>query len=159
TGMMASNGILGALAARERTGKGQRVEVALFDVATTMVGFHAMNVLLTNVEPRRIGNNSFDTAPMGVFYAVDGPFYLAVANDRLFERLSRDVLGRAELNTSAKFATNADRNANREELFATLNGIFGQATREHWLAKMRDAGVPASAVRTLVDAFSSSEMA
>jgi formyl-CoA transferase len=159
TGMMASNGVLGALAARERTGKGQRVEVALFDVATTMVGFHGMNVLLTNVEPRRIGNNSFDTAPMGVFYASDGPFYLAVANDRLFERLSRDVLGRPELNTSAKFATNADRNANREELFATLNGIFDQATRDHWLTRMRDAGVPAGAVRTLVDAFSSPEMA
>lgn len=159
TGMMASNGVLGALAARERTGKGQRVEVALFDVATTMVGFHGMNVLLTNVEPRRIGNNSFDTAPMGVFYAADGPFYLAVANDRLFERLSRDVLGRPELNASAKFATNADRNDNRDELFATLNGIFGKEPRDHWLARMRDAGVPAGAVRTLVDAFSSPEMA
>lgn len=159
TGMMASNAVLGALAARTRTGKGQRVEVALFDVATTMVGFHGMNVLLTNVEPRRIGNNSFDTAPMGVFYAADGPFYLAVANDRLFERLARDVLGRPELNGSAKFRTNADRNANRDELFATLNGIFGKESRDHWLARMRDAGVPAGAVRTLVDAFSSPEMA
>ncbi|HTE35524.1 MAG TPA: CoA transferase, partial [Reyranella sp.] len=84
TGMTACNGVLAALAARARDGKGQKVEVALFDVATTMVGFHAMNVLLTNVEPRRIGNNSFDTAPMGVFNAADGPFYLAVANDRLF---------------------------------------------------------------------------
>ena len=159
TGMMASNGILGALAARSRTGKGQRVEVALFDVATTMVGFHGMNVLLTNVEPRRIGNNSFDTAPMGVFYASDGPFYLAVANDRLFERLCRDVLGRPDLHASAAFATNADRNAHRDDLFAALNAIFGQATREHWLAKMRQAGVPAGAVRTLVDAFASPEMA
>lgn len=158
TGMMACNGVLAALSARQRTGKGQRVDIALFDVATTMVGYHAMNALLTNVEPRRIGNNSFDTAPMGVFAAADGPFYLAVANDRLFERLSRDVLDRPELNTSAKFATNADRNAHRDELFATLNGIFGGAPRDHWLAKMRKAGVPAGAVRTLVDALSSPEM-
>jgi formyl-CoA transferase len=158
TGMMASNAVLAALAARQRTGKGQRVEVALFDVATTVVGYHAMNVLLTNVEPRRIGNNSFDTAPMGVFHAADGPFYLAVANDRLFERLSRDVLDRAELNTDPKYATNADRNAHRDELFATLNGIFGKSSRDHWLSRMREAGVPAGAVRTLVDAFSSPEM-
>jgi crotonobetainyl-CoA:carnitine CoA-transferase CaiB-like acyl-CoA transferase len=158
TGMMASNAVLAALAARQRTGKGQRVEVALFDVATTVVGYHAMNVLLTNVEPRRIGNNSFDTAPMGVFYAADGPFYLAVANDRLFERLARAVLERAELNTDPRYATNADRNAHRDELFATLNGIFGKSSRDHWLARMRDAGVPAGAVRTLVDAFASPEM-
>jgi crotonobetainyl-CoA:carnitine CoA-transferase CaiB-like acyl-CoA transferase len=159
TGMMASNGVLAALMARERDGKGQKVEVALFDVATTMVGYHAMNFLLTNVEPRRIGNNSFDTAPMGVFYAADGPFYLAVANDRLFERLARDVLGRPELAADKRFVTNADRNANREALFETLNGIFGDDGREHWLAVMRKAGVPAGAVRTLTSAFSSAEMA
>jgi crotonobetainyl-CoA:carnitine CoA-transferase CaiB-like acyl-CoA transferase len=159
TGMMASNAVLAALAALARDGKGQKVEVALFDVATTMVGFHAMNFLLTNVEPRRIGNNSFDTAPMGVFHAADGPFYLAVANDRLFERLARDVLGQPGLAADKRFVTNADRNAHREVLFETLNGIFGKDDREHWLAIMRKAGVPAGAVRTLTSAFSSAEMA
>jgi formyl-CoA transferase len=159
TGMMASNAVLAALAARTRDGKGQKVEIALFDVATTMVGFHAMNVLLTNVEPRRIGNNSFDTAPMGVFYAADGPFYLAVANDRLFERLARDVLARPDLATDDRFATNADRNANRDELFKTLNDMLGKGNREHWLTEMRKAGVPAGAVRTLTNALSSAEMA
>jgi formyl-CoA transferase len=159
TGMMASNAVLAALAARTRDGKGQKVEIALFDVATTMVGFHAMNVLLTNVEPRRIGNNSFDTAPMGVFYAADGPFYLAVANDRLFERLARDVLARPDLAAYDRFATNADRNANRDELFTTLNDMFAKGNREHWLTEMRKAGVPAGAVRTLTNALSSAEMA
>jgi len=158
TGMTACNGILAALAARARDGNGQKVEVALFDVATTMVGYHAMNALLTNIEPRRIGNNSFDTAPMGVFYAADGPFYLAVANDRLFERLARDVLARPDLAENAKFVTNADRNANRDALFAALNEIFGTADRDHWLAEMRKAGVPAGAVRTLTNAFASPEM-
>ena len=158
TGMTACNGVLAALAARARDGKGQKVEVALFDVATTMVGFHAMNVLLTNIEPRRIGNNSFDTAPMGVFNAADGPFYLAVANDRLFERLARDVLGRPDLVANPKFTTNADRNAHRDDLFASLNEVFGKEDREHWLARMRKAGVPAGAVRTLTNAFASPEM-
>ncbi|MBS0222048.1 MAG: CoA transferase [Proteobacteria bacterium] len=159
TGMMACNGILAALAARSRDGVGQKVEIALFDVATTMVGYHAMNALLTNIEPRRIGNNSFDTAPMGVFYAADGPFYLAVANDRLFERLARDVLARPDLPADRRFATNADRNAHRDELFALLNGLFGSKGREHWLARMREEGVPAGAVRTLCEAFASKEMA
>jgi crotonobetainyl-CoA:carnitine CoA-transferase CaiB-like acyl-CoA transferase len=159
TGMMASNGVLAALAARERQGKGQRVEVALFDVATTMLGFHAMNYLLTDTVPRRFGNNSFDTAPMGVFKAADGPLYLAVANDRLFRRLAVDVLNRPDLATLPTFATNADRIVNRDALFAILNEIFANERREHWLAKLHASGVPAGAVRTLPEAFAAQEMA
>ena len=159
TGMMASNAVLAALAARERQGKGQRLEIALFDVATTMLGFHAMNYLLTDVAPRRFGNNSFDTAPMGVFMAADGPLYLACANDRLYRRLASDVLGRPDLAAEATFATNRDRVLHRDVLFAELNGIFATDNREHWLGKLRTAGVPAGAVRTLPEAFAASEMA
>lgn len=158
TGMTACTGILAALAARNRDGLGQKVEIALFDVATTMVGYHAMNVLLTGVEPRRIGNNSFDTAPMGLFHAADGPFYLAVANDRLFDRLARKVLRRPDLVTDERFRTNADRNRHRDELFTLLNGIFEKKARDQLLAEMREQGVPAGAVRTLCDAFASQEM-
>ena len=158
TGMMASNAVLAALAAREKQGKGQRLEIALFDVATTMLGFHAMNYLLTDVAPRRFGNNSFDTAPMGVFMAADGPLYLAVANDRLYRRLASDVLGRPDLATDAAFATNRDRVLNRDALFAKLNEIFAADRREQWLGKLRAAGVPAGAVRTLPEAFAAPEM-
>jgi formyl-CoA transferase len=162
TGMMASNAVLAALAAREKQGqgqgRGQRIEVALFDVAVTMLGFHSMNYLLTDVAPRRFGNNSFDTAPMGVFKAADGPLYLACANDRLFRRLAVDVLGQPELATQASFATNRDRVLHREALFARLNEIFATDQREQWLGKLRVAGVPAGAVRTLPEAFASAEM-
>jgi crotonobetainyl-CoA:carnitine CoA-transferase CaiB-like acyl-CoA transferase len=159
TGMMASNAVLAALAARDKQGKGQRLEVALFDVAVTMLGFHAMNYLLTDVAPRRFGNNSFDTAPMGVFMAADGPLYLACANDRLYRRLAKDVFGRPDLATQATFATNRDRVLHRDALFAQLNEIFATDQRERWLAKLRAAGVPAGAVRTLPEAFAASEMA
>jgi crotonobetainyl-CoA:carnitine CoA-transferase CaiB-like acyl-CoA transferase len=158
TGMMASNAVLAALAAREKLGKGQRLEIALFDVATTMLGFHAMNYLLTDVAPRRFGNNSFDTAPMGVFMAADGPLYLAVANDRLYRRLASDVLGRPDLATDAAFATNRDRVHNRDALFARLNEIFATDRREQWLGKLRAAGVPAGGVRSLPEAFAATEM-
>jgi len=158
TGMMASNAVLAALAVREKRGEGQRIEVALFDVAVTMLGFHSMNYLLTDIAPRRFGNNSFDTAPMGVFKAADGPLYLACANDRLFRRLAVDVLGQPELATQASFATNRDRVLRREALFARLNEIFATDQRERWLGKLRTAGVPAGAVRTLPEAFASAEM-
>jgi crotonobetainyl-CoA:carnitine CoA-transferase CaiB-like acyl-CoA transferase len=95
---------------------------------------------------------------MGVFATADGPLYLAVANDRLFRRLATDVLNRPDLATLPKFATNADRVANRDALFALLNEIFAGDSREHWLAKLHASGVPAGAVRTLAEAFTSREM-
>jgi crotonobetainyl-CoA:carnitine CoA-transferase CaiB-like acyl-CoA transferase len=159
TGMMASNAVLAALAARDKQGNGQRLEVALFDVAVTMLGFHAMNYLLTDVAPRRFGNNSFDTAPMGVFMAADGPLYLACANDRLYSRLANEVFGRPDLATQPTFATNRDRILHRDALFAELKEIFATDKREQWLAKLRAAGVPAGAVRTLSEAFGATEMA
>ena len=159
TGMMASNAVLAALMAREQTGIGQQVEVALFDVATTMLGFHAMNYLVSQRVPPRFGNNSRDTAPMGVFKAADGPIYLAVANDRLFQRLAANVLDRPDLAEQAEFRTNRDRTSNREQLFGVLNGIFATRGRDHWLRKMRTAGVPAGAVRELPDAMASEEIA
>jgi formyl-CoA transferase len=159
TGMMASNAVLAALMAREQTGIGQQVEVALFDVATTMLGFHAMNYLVSGRAPPRFGNNSRDTAPMGVFEAADGQIYLAVANDRLFQRLATDVLDRPDLAEQAAFRTNRDRTSNREQLFSVLNGIFATQARDHWLRRMRTAGVPAGAVRELPDAMASEEIA
>jgi crotonobetainyl-CoA:carnitine CoA-transferase CaiB-like acyl-CoA transferase len=159
TGMMASNAVLAALMAREKTGKGQQVEVALFDVATTMLGFHAMNYLVSRRVPLRFGNNSRDTAPMGVVKAADGPIYLAIANDRLFRRLATDVLDRGDLADQPEFRTNSDRTSNREQLFSVLNGIFATQGRDHWLRKMRAVGVPAGAVRELPDAMASEEIA
>lgn len=159
TGMMASNAVLAALAARDRTGKGQQVEVALFDVAATMLGFHAMNYLVSGKVPLRFGNNSRDTAPMGVVLSADGPIYLAVANDRLFRRLSTEVLERPDLADLPEFRTNRDRTENREQLYAILNEIFAAQGRDYWLRKLRTAGVPAGAVRELPDALASEEIA
>ena len=158
TGMMGSNAVLAALNARHRTGAGQQVEVALFDVATAMLGFHAMNYLMTGVAPPRFGNNSRDTVPTGVFHAADGPLYLAIANDRLFRILMSEGLGRPDLATDPRFATNRDRVTNRDAVFETLGGIFATRPRDHWLAKLRSAGVPAGAVRELPEAFASPEM-
>ena len=157
TGMMATIATLGALAARERTGKGQRTEVCLFDVATLMLGFHAMNYLISGKNPTRFGNNSADSAPTGVFRAADGPLYIACANDRTYQRLV-SALGRDDLIKHEDFATNADRARNRQKLATLIDGELGKKTREQWLPMLREAAVPVAAVRTVEEAFNSDEM-
>ncbi len=159
TALMATVAVLGALAARTRTGQGQRVDICLFDVATLMLGFHAMNYLASGKTPTRFGNNSADSAPTGVFNAADGPLYLACANDRTYQRLVSGVLGRTDLANHPDFITNADRARNRDKLAAIINAELGAQTREQWLPKMREAGVPAGMVRTIAEAFQSPEMA
>ena len=97
TAMMVSNAILGALLARTHTGTGQFVEVALFDTAMMIDGWATMQHLFTGAEPQRNGNTSVDTCPSGVFMASDKPFYINCGNDKIFQRLARQVLERPDL--------------------------------------------------------------
>lgn len=157
TSLMACNAVLAALAARSRTGRGQLVEVSLFDTAVTMLGFHAMSHLATGDEPTRFGNHSPDTAPMGLFQASDGPLYIACANDQTFRQLAVEVLKTPDLSVP-DYASNADRVRNREQLAAILNQALGQHTRQHWKERMEAAGVPVGIVRTLGEAMTSEEM-
>ncbi len=159
TGMMACNAVLGALMARHRHGVGQYLEVSLFDTATLMLGFHAANYLVTGVPHRRTGNTSADAAPVGVFHTADGPLYLAVANDRIFRRLATEVLGRPDLAADPDYAEAAARVPNRFRLAAQLEAVLATAPRRHWLDRLRAAGVPAGAVRTLDEGLGSAEMA
>lgn len=155
TAMMATNAILTALLARERTGKGQRIEIALYDTAITMLGFAAMQYLFSGVTPGRYGNTSPDTSPTGVFYAADGPFYLCCSNTRIFRRLAERVLDRVDLADDPKFAERPGRLTHRDELFDILGGIFGKDTRDKWQKKCHQAGVPFAPVLTLPEALDS----
>lgn len=159
TGMMGAVAVLAALAARERTGQGQQVEASLYDTATLMLGFHAMNYLATGRNPTRFGNRSVDSVPTGVFHAADGALYIACANDRTYQRLVVDVFGRRELAEHADFASNAARVVNRERLSAIIGEILSTDTCEAWATKMQKAGVPAGVARTVEGAFDSAEMA
>lgn len=158
TAMMACNAVLGGLMARELQGEGQYVEVSLFDTAMLMSGFHAMVYLMSGQVPPRFGNSSRDSAPTDVFYASDGPFYLACANDRSFHRLAREVLRRPDLADDPDFATIGPRAANKDKLSAILAPIFRERTRGEWLEMMQPIGVPAGAVRTLDEVFASPEV-
>jgi len=157
TGMSACNAILLALYARDRLGRGQHVEVALFDIALAMTQFYGMAYLMTGVNPSRQGNSPNGSPSVGVYHASDAPFYIACANDRLYRRLVIEVLGRPNL-SSGEFGDRRSRTANKEKLRAILTGIFVQDTRENWVAKMKAANIPVGYLRTVEEAFNSPEV-
>lgn len=157
TAMMASNAVLGALVARERTGVGQAIEVSLFDTAVLMTGYASMQQLFTGTDPQRHGNTSPDTCPSGVFQAADSTFYINCGNDKIFQRLMSQVIDRPDLASSDLYATGADRIRRRDKLFSILRETFAQHPWSHWQSKMRAAAVPCGKVRTVGEAIRSPE--
>ncbi len=158
TAMMTCNAVLAALFARERLGRGQYVENALFDTAVTMVGFHGLNYLISGHEPTRFGNASRDTIPTAAFETTDGPIFVACANDRTWNRLAARVLDRPDLAENAAYATTSGRIQHRDEILGIVAGILASKGRAHWLGRMRDAGVPGGAINSVAEAFGSQEM-
>lgn len=150
--MMACNGVLAALLARERGGPGQLVEVPLFEQAITMLGMHAINCLVTGQEPRRSGNMSPDAAPSGVFEAADGSFYMSCPANPQFAALAA-LIGRRELAGQAEFATRAARQSHAQVLHALLAEVFAGDTRQRWVDRLQAAGIPAGIVRSVGQAL------
>src|SRR5271156_2607716 len=137
TGMSACNAILLALLARDRLGRGQHVEVALFDIALSLTGFYGMTYLMTGNNPGRFGNSPNGSPRVGIYEASDGPLYMACANDRLYRRLVTEVLDRPDLVTDPQFANRKMRTANREKLRAIIGEVFAGDRLENWMAKMK----------------------
>jgi crotonobetainyl-CoA:carnitine CoA-transferase CaiB-like acyl-CoA transferase len=157
TAMMACNAILGALVARARNGKGQSVEVALFDNAFLMTGYAPLQQIFTGNEPRRPGNTSPDTCPSGVFKATDRSFFINSGNTQIFQRLMTQVVDLPHVAADPAYATNKDRVERREALVALLQDAFSQQPWVHWQARMREAGVPCGELRTVGEAIRSPE--
>jgi crotonobetainyl-CoA:carnitine CoA-transferase CaiB-like acyl-CoA transferase len=158
TAMMTCNAVLAALFARERLGRGQYIENALFDTAVTMVGFHALNYLLSGQEPTRFGNASRDTIPTAAFETADGPIFVACANDRTWNRLAARVLDRSDLAENPEYATTSGRIQHRDRILTMVGNILATKGRAHWLERMRGAGVPGGAINSIAEAFGSPEM-
>ena len=157
TGMMASNAILQAVLARYRTGRGQRVEVALYDTAMTMIGYVATQHLFSGWQPRRVGNGSADTVPTGIFQTADRPLFLVCSSTATFQRVFRDVAGMPDIANDPELTKPPGRMAQQARLVGILREVFATNTRDHWLARMRECGVPAGAVRTVEEALHSPE--
>lgn len=157
TAMSATNAILLALMARQRDGRGQKVEVALFDTAILMTGFGAMQHLTTGHEPQRNGNTSPDTCPSGVFMSQDKPFYINCGNDKIYQRLFEQVLERADLAHDPVLSQRANRLKQRERIFQVMDEAFAQQPWSHWAPRLRAANVPHGQVKTLGEALASDE--
>jgi len=157
TGMSACNAILLALLARERLGRGQHVEVALFDIAMAMTGFYGTAYLMNGLNPGRFGNSPNGSPSVGLYEASDGPLYIACANDRLYRRLAIDVLERPDLVTDPRFATRKERTANKEKLRAIIAAVFATDRLESWMAKMKKANIPAGYLRNVEQGFNAPE--
>src|SRR5262249_49284824 len=141
TGMTATNAILMALLARDRLGRGQHVEVALFDMAMALTGFYGMAYLISGTHPGPFRNSPDGSPPVGVYQASDGPLYMACANDRLYRRLVTEVFERPDMLIDARFESRKARSAHKEELRTTIAGIFAGHPLEHWIAKMKKANI------------------
>lgn len=157
TGLHAGMALLAALEARHKTGRGQHVEVSLFDSMLSVLGYVSSHSFLTGEDPPRMGNKSFALVPLGVFNCKDGPIMIVVGNDRQFEKFSSQVLELPDLPADPRFDCIPNRLKNRDELEAMIEAKFMTDTREVWVERMRAAGVPGGAVRTPMEAVRSKE--
>lgn len=158
TGMTAAQAVLAALFARKRTGRGQFIEVPLFDTGFSMTMHASMEYMVSGECPTRVGNGSFVTHPLGVFHASDGPFFLTVGNERAWRRLVLEVLERRDLFDDPQFATGTLRAQNRDRLTALLEEIFATDTRDGWIQRIRAVNVPVGPLRTIEEAMASAEV-
>ncbi|MBM7503386.1 CaiB/BaiF CoA transferase family protein [Agromyces aurantiacus] len=156
TGQNALAGILLALRERDRTGEGQLVEVTLLQSLLSALTNQASSTLATGVPPRRLGNQHPSIAPYAVFRAADRDLVIAVGNDRQFRALAR-VLGAPALADDARYATNTDRVAHRDELRAELEQALAAASARQWVDELTDAGVPAGLVNDVAEAIDFAE--
>jgi formyl-CoA transferase/CoA:oxalate CoA-transferase len=158
TGMLAVQGILAALLARARTGRGQRVDIAMLDAVTSLLTYQASSAFATGVTPTRMGNRHPSIAPYDTFATADGEFVLSVGNDDQFRRLT-EMLGIAGLAQDARFRTNADRVKNYDALRGELSTLLSAWTRDRLLTALTAAGVPCGAVRTVTEALADPQLA
>jgi formyl-CoA transferase len=156
TGKDAVIGILAALADRERTGLGQRIEVNLLSSLLGSLVNQASSYLTTGESPVRMGNQHPSIAPYETLRCREGLLAIACGNDGQFRRFATAV-GRPELGEDERFATNPARVENRPVLVAVLEEALSARDAEHWQAVCVEADVPAGVVGDIDSAFALAE--
>jgi crotonobetainyl-CoA:carnitine CoA-transferase CaiB-like acyl-CoA transferase len=152
TGMYASIAICAALAQRERSGKGQHLDLALLDSQIALLAYQNTNYFATGAPPRRIGNLHPNIVPYQPFRAADGDVILACGNDNLYRKFC-EAAGCAELARDPRFATNAKRVENRAELTRLLADVFRKRSKREWLELLEAAGVPNGPINDVAQVF------
>ena len=152
TGLHAAVAILAALRERDRTGRGRRLDLALFDVSLAALINQAQGALLTGEPPARLGSAHPNIVPYQAFDTADAPLMLAVGNDAQFARLC-EVLDRPAWAQDDRFATNAARVEHRVALVPPIADLLASDTRAAWLERFRAAGVPATPIADVLEAL------
>jgi crotonobetainyl-CoA:carnitine CoA-transferase CaiB-like acyl-CoA transferase len=152
TGMYASIAICAALAHRERSGKGQHLDLALLDSQIALLAYQNTNYFATGKPPKRIGNLHPNIVPYQPFRAADGEVILACGNDNLYRKFC-EAAGCAELARDPRFASNGKRVENRVELTRLLGEVFKKRSKREWLELLEAAGVPNGPINDVAQVF------
>ena len=150
-GVFMFSGIVSALYARERTGAGAQVDIAMFDSAFAFLEHGGMEYLASGEAPGRIGNRHPSIAPFDVFECSDGQVIICCGNDHLFNRLCRTI-GRSELITDKRFQGNHDRLENDLALKVELEATLKSKAAAYWLEILHEAGVPIGPLLNVAEA-------
>jgi crotonobetainyl-CoA:carnitine CoA-transferase CaiB-like acyl-CoA transferase len=152
TGIQAALGVMLALAERSRSGKGQLVDICLYDTALSLLVPHAANWFASGQVPQRIGSAHPNIAPYDKFATADGEIFLGVVNDGQFRKFCA-ALGRAEWAADARFADNRARLAHRAVLKGEIETVLRQFESAPLCSLLMAAGVPAGPVHTVDQAL------
>jgi crotonobetainyl-CoA:carnitine CoA-transferase CaiB-like acyl-CoA transferase len=152
TGMMAANVIQGALLARYRTGKGQHVEVALYDTSIALLANVGSSHLATGKDARRFGNGHPTIVPYTTFQAADKLIALAVGNDSQFAKLA-EILGHPEWVSNEKYRTNTARITHREEVDGMVGEELKKIHSRELIPLLRQFGIPIGPVNSVSEAL------
>ena len=158
TGMYATVAILAALAHRERTGEGQHIDMALFDVMLAMLANMNMNYLTSGKPPGRAGNAHPNIVPYQVFEAADGHVVIAVGNDSQFVKFC-EVAGCPELSVHPSYRRNADRVRNRDAVLAIVEPLVRAQPVAFWVERLEGAGVPCGPINNIAQALADPQVA
>jgi crotonobetainyl-CoA:carnitine CoA-transferase CaiB-like acyl-CoA transferase len=152
-GMYAAVGINAALRHREVTGEGQHIDIGMLDTTAAILSIQGANFLATGQNPPRLGNAHPNIVPYQSFPTADGDIILAVGNDGQFQRFCK-VAGCEHLAEDAKFATNAGRVSNRDEIVALLKPIVASKPSAFWLTELEKNNVSCGPINRLDQVFS-----
>ncbi len=155
TGMYAAQAVLAALFRRERTGKGQLIELALYDCGITVTAYYGLDAMLLGHDPKRYGNSHPSIVPYGMFEAADGPLIVAVGTNSQFVSFCRNVIQCPDIPEDPRYATNLERARNRLTLLPIMSERIRSFSRDELMQRMNAAGIPCGRVAGLHEALTS----
>jgi formyl-CoA transferase len=156
-GLYGTIGALGALRVREETGRGQYIDVSLFESGVSLEVWEAGRYFATGEIPKRLGSAHQVSAPYQAIRAADGYFTLGATSPRNWQSLC-EVLGHGEWANEERFKDNASRHARRDILIPMIEEVTMRQPREHWVSLLQKAGVPCAQIQTYDQVFNDPQL-